>query len=250
MAHNREMIHLNLTAKIWLSIGIFDLGFIFFAVLQHRQGVTTEYRLWETSEILFPAAQDSQKAYVFFQRMTKNFSDAVVVQDWNGLVRGHENAVEVVASLRHLALRPLRADRAVEASRLADTIERSVADAEAAYGLAISSREFLTREVQERIRELAGRMEANKTALQRLDEQQEIDLRQQLAILRARSAKLREVGWIVFATALLVSTLLVSFTIRHGITYFSQPLMSSKRSFQMSLVTRGAGILSFCNISG
>ena len=195
MAHNRKMIHLNITAKIWLSIGIFVLGFIFFAVLQHRQGVNTEYRLWETSEILFPAAQDSQKAHVFFQRMTKNFSDAVVVQDWNGLVRGHENAVEVVASLRHLAaLRPLGTDRAVEANRLADAIERLVADAEAAYAPAISSREFLTREVQERISELAGRTEANRTALQRLDEQQDTDLRQQLATLRARSAKLREVG--------------------------------------------------------
>lgn len=214
-----NLIHLNITAKIWLSIGIFVLGFVFFTVLQHQQGLSTEYRLWETSEILFPAAQDSQKADAFFQRMTKNFSDAVVMQDHNGLVRGHESGAEVVASLRHLAaLRPLRAERAGEASRLADTIERLVGDAEAAYGPAIQGPEFLTPGVQKYILALASGTEEDRIALQRLNELLATDLHQQLATLRARSAKLRQVGWIVFATTLLVSTVLVSLTIRHGIT--------------------------------
>ena len=84
------MRRLNITAKIWLSIGVFVLGFIFSTLLGQVQGVSTEAALRNTSEALFPAAQRAQEAESAFQRMVKNFSDAVMTQDASGLTRAAE----------------------------------------------------------------------------------------------------------------------------------------------------------------
>jgi len=55
------MNHLNITAKIWLSIGVFVLGSVISTILGQVQGLNTESTLRTTSEALFPAAQRSQK---------------------------------------------------------------------------------------------------------------------------------------------------------------------------------------------
>ena len=48
---------LRIGAKIWLSIGIFVLGFIICIVLEQLQGLSTDKVLQTTSEGLFPAAK-------------------------------------------------------------------------------------------------------------------------------------------------------------------------------------------------
>ena len=53
------MTRLNITAKIWLSIGVFVLGFVVSTVLEQVQGLSTEGTLRTTAQALFPAAQRS-----------------------------------------------------------------------------------------------------------------------------------------------------------------------------------------------
>jgi hypothetical protein len=84
------MKRLGITAKIWLSIGVFGLGYVLTMVMGQIQGLNTERTLRNTSEALFPAAQRSQEAETEFQRMVKGFGDAVMVQDGSGL----DHAVE------------------------------------------------------------------------------------------------------------------------------------------------------------
>ena len=55
------MHRLNITAKIWLSVGVFILGYMLSMALGQMQGREARASLRTTSEALFPAAQRSQK---------------------------------------------------------------------------------------------------------------------------------------------------------------------------------------------
>src|SRR6266576_5984998 len=98
-----SMIRVNIAARIWLSIGIFILGFIVSMGLQQVQGIETEKTLRTTSEVLFPSAQMSQAAEAAFHRAIKDFSDAVLVQDPEGLQHAQEEGFNAVMNLRAVA---------------------------------------------------------------------------------------------------------------------------------------------------
>jgi len=85
------MHRLNITAKIWLSIGVFILGYVLSTALSQIQDREARSSLRATSSALFPAAQRSQEAESAFQRMVKGFSDAVIMQDPSGLDRAAED---------------------------------------------------------------------------------------------------------------------------------------------------------------
>jgi len=76
------MGRLNITAKIWLSIGVFVLGAV------------------------FPASRYGQEAQAAFQRMAKAYSDAVVLEDASSLDRADEEGKAVAASLTAAAALP------------------------------------------------------------------------------------------------------------------------------------------------
>src|SRR5260370_3846169 len=100
---NNNVSRLNIAARIWLSIGIFILGFVIPMALQQVQGMETEKTLRTTSEVLFPSAQMSQDAEGDFHRAIKNFSDAVLMEDSDGLRHAKEDGGEAVVNLRALA---------------------------------------------------------------------------------------------------------------------------------------------------
>jgi hypothetical protein len=113
------MNRVSITTKIWLSIGVFVLGFVLATALGQIQGRNTENTLRTTSDTLFPAAQRSQEAEAAFERMVKGFSDAVVVQDTSGLDRAAEDGRTLAASLKAIAAVPgLSNIRVEEAARL------------------------------------------------------------------------------------------------------------------------------------
>src|SRR5881227_4045856 len=124
------MKRLNITAKIWLSIGVFVLGFIFSTILGQIQGLSTEADLRTTSEALFPAAQRAQVAESAFQRMVKEFSDAVMTQDASKVTHASEEGQRVVEGLHAVAaVSGLAEGRAAEAGQLATTVDRFLTDA-------------------------------------------------------------------------------------------------------------------------
>src|SRR6266446_2628025 len=144
-----SMIRVNIAARIWLSIGIFILGFIVSMGLQQVQGIETEKTLRITSEVLFPSAQMSQAAETAFHLAIKNFSDAVLIQDSEGLRHAGEEGFNAVVNLRAVAaIRGLSAERSGQLMKLAGSIEEFLVDARGAYGLMLSSPESLPQETQ------------------------------------------------------------------------------------------------------
>src|SRR5687768_12688614 len=97
------MGRVNITTKIWLSIGIFVLGFLISTAVQQVEGVKIEEGLRLTAEGLFPAALKSHEATTAFQNMVTEFRNGVVIQDVNALKRGAVEGEHSIVSLRALA---------------------------------------------------------------------------------------------------------------------------------------------------
>jgi two-component system, sensor histidine kinase and response regulator len=208
------MKRLTVTAKIWLSIGIFVLGFILSTVLVQVQGVSRERLLRTTSKASFPAAQGSLDADASFLRSVRAFSDAVVMQDASGLERAVQEGHTTVEDLRAVASIPeLSSERAGEASELAVVVEKFLSDAQRTYQRVVASPTNLTPENQERARIMAARTNAIKTRLQVVKDRFSNDLYEQLSALESHSVSQRWGALAVFGITLLIAAYMVNLTI-------------------------------------
>jgi hypothetical protein len=211
------MHRLNITAKIWLSVGVFILGYVVSTTLSQLQGSEARTSLRATSEALFPAAQRSQEAEAAFQRMVKGFGDAVVTQDGGGLDRAADDGRQTIAALRAVASIPgLSPQRSADASKLARAIDLILTDARTTYGAVIAGNMSPT--TQDQMRALASRTDQAKAALAKTKEALAADLHGELSALEQRSARQNSFALVVFLGTLTVAGVIVHLTIRRAIT--------------------------------
>src|SRR5579863_3553880 len=210
----RAMKRLGITAKIWLSIGVFGVGYVLTTVLGQIQGLGTESTLRITSEALFPAAQRSQEAESAFQQMVKGFSDAVMVQDASGLAHAGEDGRRVVENLNTMAsVNGLAVQRCEEVRKLAASVEQYVNDAKSIYGAVLANPANMTADVQERMKGMAARNDTIKASLQAAKEQASKDLHDQLSAVQSSSARHRWLALLVFGITLVLAGGIVNLTI-------------------------------------
>jgi len=211
------MRRLNITAKIWLSVGVFIFGYLLSTALSQFQSREACASLRATSEALFPAAQRIQEAEAAFQRMVKGFGDAVVMQDASGLDRAAEDGRQAVAALKAVAsISGLSSERSAETGRLALSLDQLLADARRIYGAASSG--TLSESMQDEIRTLASRMEEASAALAKAKEESAADLHRQLSALETSSVHQSSFALAVFAITLIVAGAIVHLTIKRSIT--------------------------------
>jgi methyl-accepting chemotaxis protein len=210
---------MNITAKIWLSVGVFALGFVLSTTLGQIQGLLAERELSATSSALFPAAQKSQDAQAAFERMLKGFGDAVITQDPAGLEKAADDGGQAVQDLKAVASIPgLAPERSQAARRLADAAQQLLDDARSTYGAVLANPQNMPAGLQEKIRGIAGRNTELKAALGKTRTQFSEDLDQKLNALQRRSVQQRWLAMIVFGITILVAAVIVHITIRRSIT--------------------------------
>jgi methyl-accepting chemotaxis protein len=211
------MQRLDITVKIWVSVGVFILGYVLSTALSQIQGREARTSLRATSEALFPAAQRSQEAEAAFQRMVKGFGDAVITQDASGLDRAAEDGQQAVAAVKAVAAIPgLSAERSADAGKLASAINQILGDARTTYGTVMGG--AMTPASQDQMRTLASRTDQMKATLAKTKEQSAGDLRQQLKVLEESSASQNSFGLAVFVITLIVAGGIVHLTIKRAIT--------------------------------
>lgn len=211
------MHRLNITAKIWLSVGVFILGYVLSTTLGQLQNRDARTSLRVTSRAIFPATQRSQEAEAAFQRMVKGFGDAVIMQDASGIDQAVEDGRAAVAALTAVSVIPgLAKERSGEAGRLASTVDKMLVDARSTYGSAIGG--ALSPAAQDQMRTLASRVNEAKASLATLKERCAADLHQQLDTLEEASVHGSSLALGVFAATLLVAGVIVHLTIRRSIT--------------------------------
>ena len=210
---------MSTTVKIWLSIGIFILGSIVTTTLGQLQGRDEERSLRQTSDALFPAVQSAQKAEAAFQRAIRNFNQAVILRSSFELEGGVEDCRLAVDSLSAIgSIAGLSPPRSSQAKDLASRVERFLKDADETYGEVLQDPQGITPTAQARMHDLAGRITALNEALRNTTDEFSQDLHGQLSAVQAQSVRQRMVALIVFAITLIVTAVLVNFTIRHAIT--------------------------------
>ena len=213
------MVRLNITAKIWLAIGIFVLGFVFCTALQQVQGRRAEHHLRTISEAQFPAALSSQNAESEYHEAMDTFSSAVLTQDTTDLEQAVEHGRQAVVSLRATAAGAgLPAGQAAQAGKLAAAVEEFLADARETYGAAVANPGDLTLETQRQMHDLAARTSFLRESLKRLKQDIATGVQVDLGALEQWSQTNRRLALAVLVSTLLISAVLVSWTIRRVIT--------------------------------
>jgi methyl-accepting chemotaxis protein len=210
---------MNITAKIWLSVGVFALGFVLSISLGQLQGLLTERELGVTASALFPAAQKSQDAQASFERMLKGFGDAVITQDAAGLDHAAEDGGQAVEQLKAVAAIPgLSPQREDEAARLANNVQQLLTDARSTYGAVLANPQNMPADAPAKIRGIAGRNNQIKTALAKSKTEFSEDLDRKLNALERRSVQQRWLAMIVFGITIVVAAIIVHVTIKRSIT--------------------------------
>ena len=214
-----SMKRLNITAKIWLSIGVFGGGFLSSAILETFQSLRTEKMLKTASDSLFPAAQRAQQAEAGFEASVKAFSDAFILQDATAVQRAAENGRGVVSNLNSAAdIKGLPKEKAEAARKLASSVAQFVEDAQSVYGAALANAANMNGDTQARIRQLAERTKTIQTSLQSAKEDLSANLREELAKGAQRSVEQRWLSLILLLATLIVAGTVVNITIRRSIT--------------------------------
>jgi PAS domain S-box-containing protein len=217
---------LSLTAKIWLSIGIFALGFVFSTTVDQIQGLQTERRLQVASEVSFPAALQGQRSEAAFQRTQKLLEAAVVMQDPSGLDRAGFEGETAEDNLQSLAAIPgLPLPYQSEAERLRVEIGRFLLSCKAAYGPIADDPAAIAASDLARMGDLSARSGLIERSLQQLKDRLTGDLQRQLGLLEAQSARRRWLNLAILTLTLAAATVLVNLTIRHAIM---RPLMQAQ----------------------
>jgi methyl-accepting chemotaxis protein len=94
------MRHLGIGTKLLFSTGILAFGYLLFLGLVQWSGGTIRHHLRVASDSLFPAALAGQEARAGFQKLTKDYKDAVLLQDTKALAAADQDAQKITANLQ------------------------------------------------------------------------------------------------------------------------------------------------------
>jgi len=94
------MKNLSIRLKLILSTGTLAFGYLLFLGLVVFTGAAMQRHLHLASDSLFPAALAGQEADAGFQKLTKDYKDAVLTQDAKALGVAEEDAQKVAAELQ------------------------------------------------------------------------------------------------------------------------------------------------------
>ena len=149
------MTRSHIQTRIWLSIGIFNLGFLLTTVVSQVERRRAERDLASLADAVLPAAQHGRDAEATFQRVIKGYSDLFMIDDRSGLDRAASEGVQVLESLNSIASAGgVPGDRTARARQLAATVGQFLADARAIYGKAPPAGDAMTPEYQIRVQGL------------------------------------------------------------------------------------------------
>ena len=204
----------TITARIWLSLGIFAIGMVASTTLSQQLGMRSEAALRAAAQALFPAVQQSEAAAGGFDRAVKDFSDAVLTQDAAKLDSAAEEGRPIVAALSGIAaLNGLSADRVAEARQLSEATKQFLDTASGVYGEVVAA-PTMTPALQSRVRDLASQTGAIKASLKQLSEHCLADLRLNAMADQSQSQRLiaLAISALTFAIAAIVSSFLTRST--------------------------------------
>ena len=190
---------MSIRAKIRLAMIILGGGYLAQLLLMQWTASQAQTRMTIASSSLFPAALSSQQAEAGFEKLTKFYSDAVLLQDKNALSRADEEAQKVASELesvqQHLAYSP---ERQTQVTNIIERLNELTARSKSTYSAMTDSKESMSPQVQASAASLAQDNKSMESSLQDLQRTLAEDFQQQLKVVMAWSSRQRTFGLFLF----------------------------------------------------
>lgn len=191
----------HIKTRIRIAMAALGAGFLAFLLLVLWTGLQTERHMGIASGSLFPATLSSQEASSNFQKLTKAYSDAVLLQDKAALNRADESAQAVTNNLRsvqqYLTFDP---QRQKQVSDLIDRFADLTARSRATYSAMVDASAATTDQTQSQnnMATLAKENKQTETDLQQLRGTLTGDFQAQLDSIASWTNRQRAFGVILF----------------------------------------------------
>jgi methyl-accepting chemotaxis protein len=165
------MRNLGIGTKLLFSTGILAFGYLLFLGLVQWSGGTIRHHLRIASESLFPAALAGQEAQAGFQKLTKDYKDAVLLQDTKALVAADQDAQKITANL-HIVLTKIEHNPELrqQVATLQDQFNNVYSRSKTTYTTMVEKPDAVDPQSQATIRTLAEESASLAQALQDLNQ--------------------------------------------------------------------------------
>lgn len=198
------MRSLGIKAKIWFSIGIFAVGYVALLVLLQWTASQTQTHMNLASNSLFPAALSAQEAEAAFQKTSKAYNDAVLLQDKKVLATAAQDGQLVSKALQSAedktGFNPeLQKQAASVRVRFADIQTRS----QATYTAMIDGGDNISAKTQENVAALAKDNKQLEASFQELRQNLSRQFQAELDTVTGLSKRQRALGFLVFVVSVL-----------------------------------------------
>ena len=197
---HETMKTLSIKSRIRLAIAVLGAGYVALLLMVQWTGTQTQTHMEIASASLFPATLNSQEAGAAFQKLTKTYSDAVLVmQDKSALAQADEPAQAVTTALKsvqqHLDFDP---ERQKEVSGLLEQFSELTRHSTAVYSNMIDSKGNMNEQTQAAVAALAQDNQRMEASLQELRTTLSKDFQAQLDSVTTWTNRQKVSGWIFF----------------------------------------------------
>jgi len=202
------MRNLAIGTKLLFSIGGLAFGYLLFLGLVQWTGGTIQHHLHIASESLFPAALAGQEAQAGFQKLTKDYKDAVLLQDTKTLAIADQDAQKVTSALQ-IVLAKIAYNRELrqQVSVLQDHFNNVYSRSKATYTTMVEKPDAVDPQAQSTIKSLADESAQLAQSLSQLnDTLSNKDLPAELDAVGSATNRQRLLTLLLFAVAVAFAT--------------------------------------------
>ena len=202
------MRNLGIGTKLLFSIGVLAFGYLLFLGLVQWTGGIIQHHLRIASDSLFPAALASQEAQTGFQKVAKDYKDAVLLQDAKALATADQDALKVTAALQIvLAKIAYNPELRQQVSGLQDQFTNVYSRSKTIYTAMVEKPDAVDPQAQVTIKALADESAKLTQSLQDLnDTLSNKDLPAELDAVGSATNRQRLMTIVLFAVALAFAT--------------------------------------------
>jgi methyl-accepting chemotaxis protein len=203
------MLKASIRNTIRLAIGVLAAGYVALLLMVQLTAWRTQAHMRTASISLFPAALSCQEAEADFQKLTKHYYDAVLMQDRGALEQSEESARAMTAALdsirQHTGFIEVRRK---EVSTLLQRETEFTARSTEIYTAMIDSHGTISKQTQDAAAQLAQENKDLETALHQLKANLSADFQAELSSITTWSQWQRILGLIFFLVTAACATFL------------------------------------------
>jgi methyl-accepting chemotaxis protein len=221
--------HLKVKTKILVGLGVLGIEFVVFLVVILWSSLQTQRHMRVAADSLFPAAIQMQGAQSAFQKLTKRYNDAVLLQDKTALSDAAQDTQAVVEALNSVyAKTSYDPKRQQQIAALRDNIVSVEGKAGSVYSTMIDAKDNITEDMQASVGTLAKSNKEIAASLQQAQEDISKDFAAQLTHVSSLSSRQSNLGILMCIVGVICGVIVSILIERH----VSKPLASLVRSLK------------------